>query len=116
MVDISAGPDHGQPDSDAGDRHHSGQHPDHAPRHPLPQADRHLALRGHEHDGNALLWLVSVTLATHLIGQVYLLVYHTFLEYITKKEANKDYSLKDVFFTKSRRNSKWGDIPGSTTR
>ena len=55
MVDISAGQDHGQLDSDAGDRHYSGQHPDHAPRHPLPQADRHLALRGHEHDGNTLL-------------------------------------------------------------
>ena len=49
--DFSPGPDHGEPDSAAGDRHHRGQHPDHTPRHPLPQADRHLALRVHEHDG-----------------------------------------------------------------
>ena len=45
------GPDHGEPDADAGDRHHRGQHPVHTPRHPLPQDDRHLALCGHEHDG-----------------------------------------------------------------
>ena len=62
------------------------------------------------------LKMIDIWLFVAMNMMVYLLVYHTFLEYITKKEVNKDLNIKDIFFSKSRRNSKWGDITGSTTR
>ena len=46
------------------------------------------------------LKMIDIWLFVAMNMMVYLLVYHTFLEYITKKDDKKD-----IFFTKSRRNS-----------
>ena len=71
------------------------------------------------------IWLF---VATNMM--VYSLIFHTYLEYITKREENNNGSIKDIFFSRSqsrltkqtatfvfdrsRKNSKWGDLTSST--
>ena len=60
------------------------------------------------------LKLIDVWLFIATNMMVYLLMFHTFVEYSIKKEANNNISLKDIFF--SRKSSRWGDVSGSATR
>ena len=60
------------------------------------------------------LKLIDVWLFIATNMMVYLLMFHTFVEYTMKKETNNNISLKDIFF--SRKNSRWGDMSASTTR
>ena len=55
------------------------------------------------------VWLF---IATNMM--VYLLMFHTFLEYTIKKKTNNNISIQDIFFT--RKNSKWGDMSATQTR
>ena len=60
------------------------------------------------------LKMIDIWLFIAMNMMVYLLVFHTFLEYIIKKEDNNNFAIMDVFF--SRKNSKWGDMTTSSTR
>lgn len=61
------------------------------------------------------LKLIDVWLFIATNMMVYLLMFHTFVEYSIKKEENNNISLKDIFFSR-KGSSRWGDISGSATR
>ena len=60
------------------------------------------------------LKMIDIWLFVAMNMMVYLLVFHTFLEYIIKKEDNKNFQIMDIFF--SRKNSKWNDMTAASTR